>query len=157
MPLDTCITNVGEYYSSHYLDSTFARDVRELVNRWREDGAQAPPRRLQRLGERYFRVKTQALDEDAPELRARASEEVAGWHAHLLQALGYTDVHAFDMPVEGGTTYRAAARSHHPLQPAVAGALRNPFLSARWQFERRHAERRSAGHDAALRATRRPA
>ena len=26
MPLDTCITNVGEYYSSHYLDSTFAKD-----------------------------------------------------------------------------------------------------------------------------------
>ena len=99
MPLDTCITNVGEYYSSHYLDSTFARDVRELVNRWREDGAQAPPRRPA-AGERYFRVKTQALDEDAPELRARASEEVAGWHAHLLQALGYTEVHALTCPLK---------------------------------------------------------
>ena len=31
MPLDTCITNVGEYYSSHYLDSTFAKDVKDLV------------------------------------------------------------------------------------------------------------------------------
>ena len=72
-------------------------------------------------GERYFRVKTQALDEDAPELRARASEEVAGWHAHLLQALGYTEVHAFDMPVEGGTT-------HAPLRGRITRYYR-PWLA----------------------------
>ena len=30
MPLDTCITNVGEYFSSHYLDSTFANAVEQL-------------------------------------------------------------------------------------------------------------------------------
>ena len=38
MPLDTCITNVGEYYSSHYLDSTFTKDVKELVKKWNELG-----------------------------------------------------------------------------------------------------------------------
>ena len=46
MPLDTCITNVGEYYSSHYLDSTFSKDVKELVSRWNEQGSSSIPRRL---------------------------------------------------------------------------------------------------------------
>ena len=30
MPLDTAINNVGEYYSAHYLDSTFAKDIKDL-------------------------------------------------------------------------------------------------------------------------------
>ena len=42
MPLDTCIQNVGEYYSSHYLDSTFTSDVKELVARWKGLGSNAP-------------------------------------------------------------------------------------------------------------------
>ncbi|MEE8300960.1 MAG: hypothetical protein V3S24_00840, partial [Candidatus Tectomicrobia bacterium] len=104
MSLDTCITNVGEYYASHYLDSTFARDVKALLGRWKDEGSQAAPRRLQALGQRYFRAKTQALDETDPALRARAGEEVAGWHAYLLQALGYPDLQPFDLPVEGNTT-----------------------------------------------------
>jgi hypothetical protein len=105
MPLDTCIANVGEYYSSHYLDSTFARDVRALESRWRDEGARAVPRRLQALSQRYFRAKTQALDEEDPALRAKAGEEVASWHTYLLQALGYAEVQPFDQPVEGHTTF----------------------------------------------------
>lgn len=35
MPLDTCLQNVGEYYSSHYLETTFAGDVRQLIAKWR--------------------------------------------------------------------------------------------------------------------------
>jgi hypothetical protein len=105
MPLDTCITNVGEYYSSHYLDSTFTRDVRELVQKWTEAGSQSPPRRLQNLSQYYFRAKAQALDEEEPSRRGLAGEEVRGWHAHLLQSLGYTDVNPLDVPVEGGDTF----------------------------------------------------
>ena len=105
MPLDTCITNVAEYYSSHYLDSTFAKDVKELVAKWNEQGSQSPPRRLQSLSQHYFRAKTQALDEDKPIRRQFAGEEVRGWHAHLLQALGYNDLTRFDHPVEGGDTF----------------------------------------------------
>ena len=60
MPVDTCITNVGEYYSSHYLDSTFTKDVKTLVAKWTEEGSQSPPRRLQSLSQHYFRAKTQA-------------------------------------------------------------------------------------------------
>lgn len=105
MPLDTCITNVGEYYSSHYLDSTFTKDVKELVKTWNEQGSQSAPRRLQNLSGQYFRAKTQALDEDEPIRRQFAGEEVRGWHAHLLQALGYDDLTPFDHPVEGGDTF----------------------------------------------------
>ena len=105
MPLDTCITNVGEYYSSHYLDSTFTKDVKNLVKDWSDQGSQSPPRRLQNLSQHYFRAKTQALDEDEPIRRQFAGDEVRGWHAHLLQALGYTDLSRFDHPVEGGDTF----------------------------------------------------
>lgn len=66
MPLDTCITNVGEYYSSHYLDSTIASDVRELMAKWNECGSDASPCRLQSLSQYYFRAKTQVLDEELP-------------------------------------------------------------------------------------------
>ena len=66
MPLDTSIINVGEYYSSHYLDSTFAKDVKERTDRWRDEGPQSPPRKVQALAHIYFRAKTQALDEEKP-------------------------------------------------------------------------------------------
>jgi len=39
MPLDTVTNDVGEYYSAHYLDSTFAKDIAELKRRWRELGS----------------------------------------------------------------------------------------------------------------------
>lgn len=105
MPLDTSILNVGEYFSSHYLDSTFAKDVKALTDRWRDEGSQAPPRRLQALSTAYFRAKSLALDEERPERRALAGEEVATWHAQLLQALGYADLQAFDVPVEGAKKF----------------------------------------------------
>jgi hypothetical protein len=102
MPLDTCITNVGEYYSSHYLDSTFSKDLAKWVEGWKDQGSQAVPRRLQALATRYFRAKAQALDEEDPEDRAKTSDDVAGWHSQLLHALGYADLERFDIPVEGG-------------------------------------------------------
>ena len=105
MPLDTCITNVGEYYSSHYLDSTFAKDVKDLVKQWNDQGAQSAPRRLQNLSQHYFRAKTQALDEEKPIRRQFAGDELRGWHSHLLQALGYSDLTPFDHAVEGGETF----------------------------------------------------
>lgn len=105
MPLDTCITNVGEYYSSHYLDSTFASDVKELMAKWNERGSDAPPRRLQNLSQYYFRAKTQVLDEELPIRRQFAGDEARGWHSQLLSALGYTDLQPFDHPVEGSDSF----------------------------------------------------
>lgn len=105
MPLDTSITNVGEYFSSHYLDSTFARDVKDLVDKWNEQGSQAAPRKLQSLGQLYFRAKTDAIDEDEPMRRGITSDLVRGWHSQLLDALGYNELTRFDIPVEGGDAY----------------------------------------------------
>jgi hypothetical protein len=105
MPLDTCITNVGEYYSSHYLDSTFTKDVKDLVAKWKERGSQAPPRRLQRLSDLFFRAKTEALEEVRLDYRWQLDGELAGWHGSLVEALGYTDRQAMDLPVEGGQTH----------------------------------------------------
>jgi hypothetical protein len=105
MPLDTSIINVGEYYSSHYLDSTFAKDIKELTSRWKDEGSQSPPRKLQALAQLYFRAKTQAIDEENPARRSQAGEEVAAWHHYLLQALGYADLQAFDFPVEGAKKF----------------------------------------------------
>lgn len=105
MPVDTCISNVGEYYSSHYLDSTFTKDVKQHVARWKDEGSRAVPRRLQSLGPHYFRAKGQALDESDPNLRQQAGDDVATWHHRLLEALGYHDLQRFDHPVEGGGAF----------------------------------------------------
>lgn len=105
MPIDTCVQNVGEYYSSHYLDSTFARDMQQLQAGWREQGSRSVPRRLQALSERYFRAKSRALDEERPERRALLGDEIAGWHGLLLDALGYFDQEPVDVPVDANTVY----------------------------------------------------
>ena len=89
MPLDTCINNVGEYFSSHYLDSTFAKDVKELVSKWNEQGSQSVPKRVAALSQHYFKAKTQALDEELPENRIHCGDEVSSWHSQLVNALGY--------------------------------------------------------------------
>ena len=103
MPLDTCINNVGEYYSSHYLDSTFAGDIKQLLVKWHEQGSQSIPQKLKRLSQKYFRAKIQALEEPQPERRWQLDEDIAGWHAHLLDALGYSSLQSFDLPVDAGS------------------------------------------------------
>ncbi|BBO92633.1 hypothetical protein [Desulfosarcina ovata] len=104
MSLDTSINNVGEYYSSHYLTSTFSKDVKNMIAEWRKQGSNAVPRRVQQLSQRYFRAKTQALEEMVPDDRWQAGDELAAWHAHLLENLGYTDRKRLDIPVEGAKT-----------------------------------------------------
>jgi hypothetical protein len=108
MPLDTAISNVGEYYSAHYLDTTFTKDIKALKEKWREAGSQSAPRRLQALSDLYFRAKTQALEEPNP-LRRWGNrsdfKELASWHSHLLGALGYSPGQPIDLPVEGGKTF----------------------------------------------------
>ena len=90
MSLDTSINNVGEYYSSHYLTSIFSKDVKNLIAEWRRKGSNAVPRRIQQLSQLYFRAKTQALEEDVPEDRWHAGDDLVAWHAHLLENLGYS-------------------------------------------------------------------
>ena len=106
MPLDTSIENVGEYYSSHYLDSTFAKDTRDLLKRWRDEGADAVPRRLQRLGREFFRAKERALEIDEPRRRLKTRHQALKvWHGLFLDALGYTNLQREDFPVDGGARF----------------------------------------------------
>ena len=95
---------MGEYYSSHYLDSTFAKDLSSLITTWSQQGSQAIPRRIQSLGQRYFMAKALALEITGAQERWQVGD-MAGWHAHLLKALGYGDVSSFDLPVEGNTAH----------------------------------------------------
>jgi hypothetical protein len=104
MALDTCISNIGEYYSSHYLDSTFTKDLKDQIKKWKDEGSQSAPKRTQALAKNYFTAKAAALDFDEPEDRYKA-DEIAGWHAHLLSALGYNDYTPFDQPVSGNTAH----------------------------------------------------
>ena len=105
MSLDTSINNVGEYYSSHYLTNTFSKDIKPLLNKWRTQGSIAVPRRVQQLSQRYFRAKAQAIEEDDPEKRWQAGDDLAAWHAHLLENLGYTQRIPVDISVEGGQAF----------------------------------------------------
>lgn len=103
MALDLAIQNVGEYYSSHYLDTSFTKDkgTKEQLQAWKAAGANATPKRLAKLDQHYFRAKTQALDMMQPAQRHEAGPEIASWHSYLLQALGY-ELQRQDLFVEGG-------------------------------------------------------
>ena len=105
MVLDFAIHNVGEYYSSHYLDTTFSKDAQKFTSSWKEAGAAASPRQLQKLGQRYFKAKAQAIEEFDWNQRRNAGVEIQGWHSYLLQAIGYSDLEAMDLPVESGDVY----------------------------------------------------
>ncbi len=102
MPLDPCIHNVGEYYSSHYLDTGMDADVRDIRTGWRELGSGAPSRRLQSVGELYFKAKAQALDYiHQPADRFHATPDLAALHSRILDGLGYV-IDPINVPVEGG-------------------------------------------------------
>lgn len=102
MPLDPSIHNVGEYYSSHYLDTGMDADVRDIRTGWRELGSAAPSRRLQSVGELYFRAKAQCLDYvHQPADRFHATPDLAALHSRLLDALGYA-IDPVNVSVEGG-------------------------------------------------------
>jgi hypothetical protein len=102
MPLDIAVQNVGEYYSSHYLDTTFSKDAEKFTKQWKEAGAAASPRQLQRLGKLYFRAKTDALEEPDWARRWNAGTDLAAWHGELLRSLNYSDLERQDLPVEAG-------------------------------------------------------
>lgn len=84
------IRNVGEFYSQHYLDAVLAEDLAEALDRWSareaEGGAKSPPRRLAALAEPFFKALAAVQAADDPGERQRLA---AGFHAALLEALGY--------------------------------------------------------------------
>lgn len=92
MSIDIAIQNVGEYYAAHYLSDKngFLKDINDQTKIWKEIGSQSTPKKLQSLGEAYFKAKTRALDFTTPEHRLKANDAVFEcWHPKLLDALGY--------------------------------------------------------------------
>lgn len=102
MALDSAILNIGEYYSSHYLDSTFSSDIKEKINSWRELGSHSAPRKLQGLSRDYFLAKNDAIEKPDIEKRAAASDYISGWHSRILRSLGYLLQLGEDFPVDAG-------------------------------------------------------
>lgn len=105
MALDTVVQNIGEYYSAHYLDTTFAADVKAQISEWKEKGSAATPRRLQGLSDRYFKAKALALEISDPARRfvhQNGNDELSSWHSSLLAALGYVDLVRSDIAIDGG-------------------------------------------------------
>ncbi|MHC5821891.1 MAG: Eco57I restriction-modification methylase domain-containing protein, partial [Nostoc sp.] len=57
------------------------------------------------LAQRYFKAKAQAIEEFDCNQRRNAGVEIQAWHSYLLQAIGYSDLEAMDLPVESGDVY----------------------------------------------------
>lgn len=112
--LDTAhVRNVGEFYSQHYLDAVLADDLDEVLARWTaretEGGARAPYKRLAALAEKYFKALGEYLSDDD---RERRPQICSGFHAELLDALGYTrDPSPIALP-DGTELPRTAAIDH---------------------------------------------
>lgn len=105
MALDTVVQNIGEYYSAHYLDTTFERDIKLQLAKWRDAGSSSSPRRVQSLADEYFKAKSFALDISDPAKRLELRQdykELYHWHANLLRALGYESLSRNDVSVDGG-------------------------------------------------------
>lgn len=92
MSLGTAVQNVGDFYSVHYLESTFDKDLKDLKKHWGTVGAKSPVKRIGALSQHFFRAKGEALE--VQELEKRISQNgrfefLSGWHGTLLTALGY--------------------------------------------------------------------
>ena len=104
MTISTVIDNSTEFYSQHYLESTFQSDLKEIKERWKGHGASSPARRLSACAVEYFRAKEEAIQIEEPSKRYAQNgrfESLPMWHGTLLTALGY-DVAPKLVDVAGG-------------------------------------------------------
>ena len=87
----TEIENEGDFYSSHYLSAVLEGDLKSLFERWRkrkeDEGLRTPPEILAGLANRYFTAYGRAAGERDEAERLALSR---AFHAHLLEALGYS-------------------------------------------------------------------
>ncbi|MBK6606655.1 MAG: hypothetical protein IPG24_14510 [Leptospiraceae bacterium] len=103
MAIDSCIQNVGEYYSSHYLDTIFANDLTGLIAKWKEEGTASTPAKIKRLAQKYFKAKARAIELSIE--KRNEDEEINSFHSELLEALGYKEYQGEEFLVEGDTSY----------------------------------------------------
>lgn len=80
------LENANEFYSQHYLDEIVERDLRDLFERWKEQGTDSPPARLKAALAGYFRLRERFLREKTLPGRAALLADLA---EPLLAALGY--------------------------------------------------------------------
>ena len=115
------ISNVNEFYSSHYLDTLLTQDIKKVRQRWTEDvkdakeqpeadGREKPPtpeQRFKGLRKPWLRLrlreKEQGIKNDPAE-RLRLQREL--FFRPLLEALGYTYAPKAEVVLIGGEPYQ---------------------------------------------------
>jgi hypothetical protein len=83
------ISNIGEFYSHHYLDELIERDLRRLLQRWREKPGLHALVALRKRYEGLRRELERLRGGPTTDLRATLTRQ---WHRELLAELGYTTV-----------------------------------------------------------------
>jgi len=89
------VDNVGEFYSDHYLHAVLEGDLKDVFKEWnareKEHGsaARSPVKRLAGLAESFFKAQKQAEDARGAGTLVERFESARGFHAVLLEALGY--------------------------------------------------------------------
>jgi hypothetical protein len=80
------VDNVHEFYTNHYVAAIVGADVKPHLQRWRDDPADAPWRRLGALQGPFFRFLEQRERARGGDARVRDHAELTG---QILEALGY--------------------------------------------------------------------
>ena len=104
----TGIANENEFYSSHYLHEVLAKDLKDVLGRWKDEADAAdtdpPPRQLRALRKPFFELQA-----DLARLKpADRLDRQRAFTDRLLQALGYTTAHAL-RELDGGGVLPLAA------------------------------------------------
>src|SRR5688572_24696310 len=90
------IENANEFYSQHYLDEVLEQDLRELFDRWKEQGSASPPARLRSMAAEYLRLREGVLKARTLADRVAPLTDIA---QSLIAALGYEnreETHEFE-------------------------------------------------------------
>jgi hypothetical protein len=99
----SAINNVGEFYSTHYLDAILDKDVKSLVKSWEDaegNGYIAPHKRLSAQAAKYFKLKSKLTHSVERHEQYIISHEV---NVTLLEALGYEyQSNAYELSSEDG-------------------------------------------------------
>ncbi len=80
------LENANEFYSQHYLDEIVERDLKEMFERWKAEGAASPPSRLRAAIAGYYRQHEKFLREKTLPGRVALLLDLA---EPILSALGY--------------------------------------------------------------------
>lgn len=80
------IDNDSEFYPHHYLTEVLDSDLAGVRGRWSEAASASPPQRLAALARDFAGLRASA--EHAPP----SPDDIAAFHAQLVEALGYQRV-----------------------------------------------------------------